>query len=657
VTLSSLVLASVSVIGTNDVVATITLTGPAPAGGVEVELTSSNQAVSAVPPVLTIPAGTTSATLIVTTSLVTADTQVTITAMHATTTKTATLSVLHPSGNYVSSVNITPPFIAGGTGASGTVTLAFPSSDHGGSDVVLASSNAALSVPASVKVNPNATTSAFTIATSAVTVPVPVTVTASYGGVIQRMNVIVAPENAVTMASLTIAPTRVTGGTPAMATVTLNRPAPSGGARVTVEARRRNIVTVPDAVVVPEGSSVASFSIATDPLHAAREKSVEIVATYNNNSASATLTVLPTAQATSSRKPDAFCASLVLVPCVTQSTVRAIKPLGGQDDGPPPQSAPTVFEQQYTFYTPELNLMSETTSTSTTATPVTAFDYVWFGGQPLAQIENATGNIAWYFNDHLGTPIRQTDETGRVLWHAEYEPYGTVYAIRRGEGRHQPLRFPGQMSEEGSDLYQNVFRFYRAGWGRYTQADPISFGRAHQPYTYVEGRPGIATDPRGLYAVYDRTQTYGIPERQAFKNACVTRIQDKMKGRFPAGACNFVNASATCGCSCNGERYSIDPISVFLIGPIYYFSGDWSQMPRANDTSVISAQTAIEHEWRVHILPSLAALDPIISAVEGSSYSSKQECAGSCALLTQKVSEVYHKAIVATQAAEERKYP
>ena len=281
----------------------------------------------------------------------------------------------------------------------------------------------------------------------------------------------------------------------------LNRPAPFGGARVTVEARRRNIVTVLDAVVVPEGASVASFSIATDTLHAAREKSVEIVVTYNNVSASATLTVLPTAQATSSHKPSALCASLVLVPCVTQSTVRAIKPLGGQGDGPPPSTTPTLFEQQYTFYTPELNLMSETTSTSTAATPVIAYDYVWFGGQPLAQIENATGNIAWYVNDHLGTPIRQTDDTGRVLWQAEYEPYGTIFAIRRGEARHQPLRLPGQTAEEGSDLYQNVFRFYMAGWGRYTQADPIDLEGGINLYAYAAQGPLRFADPTGLDTV------------------------------------------------------------------------------------------------------------------------------------------------------------
>jgi RHS repeat-associated protein len=183
---------------------------------------------------------------------------------------------------------------------------------------------------------------------------------------------------------------------------------------------------------------------------------------------------------------------------VTQSAVRTIKPLGGPDEGPPPPPPPTLFEQQYTFYTPELNLMSETTSTSTAATPAIAYDYVWFAGQPLAQIENATGNIAWYVNDHLGTPIRQTDSTGRVLWQAEYEPYGTIYAIRRGEARHQPLRLPGQMAEEGSDLYQNVFRFYRAGWGRYTQSDPIGLRGGHNLFSYVRDNPGRWVDRLGL---------------------------------------------------------------------------------------------------------------------------------------------------------------
>jgi hypothetical protein len=81
--------------------------------------------------------------------------------------------------------------------------------------------------------------------------------------------------------------------------------------------------------------------------------------------------------------------------------------------------------------------MSESTMT---ATPAPAWDYVWFGGQPLAQIEVATGAVRTYFNDHLGTPILQTDAAGTVVWRIEHEPYGEDYAFRAGAELHQPLR-------------------------------------------------------------------------------------------------------------------------------------------------------------------------------------------------------------------------
>jgi RHS repeat-associated protein len=156
------------------------------------------------------------------------------------------------------------------------------------------------------------------------------------------------------------------------------------------------------------------------------------------------------------------------------------------------------LESRYTLYSPELTLLAETATSA--ATPPIAYEYVWFGGQPLAQVENATGNTRWYFNDHLGTPLALTDTNARLVWQAEYEPYGTIYAIRRGgeETIHQPLRLPGQTAEEGSDLYQNVFRWYRAGWGRYTQTDPDRDVARFHPYDYANGNPPRWTDPRGL---------------------------------------------------------------------------------------------------------------------------------------------------------------
>ena len=156
---------------------------------------------------------------------------------------------------------------------------------------------------------------------------------------------------------------------------------------------------------------------------------------------------------------------------------------------------------RYHFYTPELNLMAETEQT-TSPTPTVQYEYIWFGGQPVAQVDTLTSTTHWTFTDHLGTPLLQTDATGAVDWRAEYDPYGSVYSFRAGAARHQPLRLPGQEGEGGSgEREYNIFRWYREGWGRYTQADPLGFEASDlNLYRYAASNPVIMTDPFGLDA-------------------------------------------------------------------------------------------------------------------------------------------------------------
>lgn len=166
----------------------------------------------------------------------------------------------------------------------------------------------------------------------------------------------------------------------------------------------------------------------------------------------------------------------------------------------------TVNVVRYSLYTPEMNLLAETAET-TSSTPSIAYEYVWFAGQPIAQFAAGTSTPLYTFTDHLGTPLLQTDASGATAWRAEYEPYGTVFALRSGAALHQPLRFPGQEAE-GERTY-NIFRWYREGWGRYTQADPITYrpsafsmetdpSQADQPFAYARLNPTRLVDPLGL---------------------------------------------------------------------------------------------------------------------------------------------------------------
>jgi hypothetical protein len=95
-TLNSLTLNPSTVVGglLGSSTGTVTLSGPAPSGGVVVSLSTSNSSVARVPVSVTVPAGATSATFTVNTSIVLISTTVTISSSCNGTTKSASLVVL-----------------------------------------------------------------------------------------------------------------------------------------------------------------------------------------------------------------------------------------------------------------------------------------------------------------------------------------------------------------------------------------------------------------------------------------------------------------------------------------------------------------------------------------------------------------------------------
>ncbi|MFZ2492471.1 MAG: RHS repeat-associated core domain-containing protein, partial [Thermoanaerobaculia bacterium] len=217
-----------------------------------------------------------------------------------------------------------------------------------------------------------------------------------------------------------------------------------------------------------------------------KERVVDVAATYNGITVTTTVTVRPPDGAMQAVPPSAIqCASAALVPCLTATATAPITTF-----------ATTDYARRYSFYTLELNLLAETEETSLPA-PRIEYEYIWFAGQPLAQVHRTTGEVAWYFNDHLGTPRLQTDSSATIVWRAEYEPYGAVSAFRAGDDKYQPLRLPGQEAGD-SELAYNIHRWYRGGWGRYSQADPIGLEGGINLFLYTAANPLALTDPLGL---------------------------------------------------------------------------------------------------------------------------------------------------------------
>jgi len=294
VSLASLAVNPASVVGGNSSTGTVTLSGPAPAGGAQVALSSSNTTVARTPASVTIAAGASSATFTVSTSVVSASTTANISATRDGISKTASLTVkpVPPPSPTPTSLTLSPTSVVGGNGSTGTVTLS-GLAPAGGAQIALSSSNTSVArVPASVTVAAGATTATFTASTSVVTASTAVTLSAAYGGVTRSASLTVqpVPAPAPTLSSLTLSPTSVVGGMQASrGTVTLSAPAPAGGAQITLSSSS-GAASVPASVFIPAGASSATFTVNTSAVLIST--SATISARYNGTTRTATLGVL-----------------------------------------------------------------------------------------------------------------------------------------------------------------------------------------------------------------------------------------------------------------------------------------------------------------------------------------------------------------------------
>ena len=282
--LSTVSLNPVSVVGGNSSTGTVTLSGPAPAGGAVVTLSSYNPAAQ-VPASVTVAESATTATFTVTTSPVAADTSVTISGTYNSTTQNTSLTLTAPVA-VLSTVSLNPASVLSGNASTGTVTLSGPA-PAGGAVVTLSSNNPAAQVPASVKVAAGSTTATFTVTTSPVAGDKSVTISALYNGVTQTASLTVTSPAAV-LSTVSLNPVSVLGGNPSTGTVTLSAPAPTGGAAVTLSSGNA-AAHVPASVTVAESATTATFTVTTSPV--AADNPVTISALYNGVTRTTTLTV------------------------------------------------------------------------------------------------------------------------------------------------------------------------------------------------------------------------------------------------------------------------------------------------------------------------------------------------------------------------------
>lgn len=292
--LDSVQLSHTSLTGGGIVTALVLLKNPAPAGGLNVSLTSSHPAVITLPASVVVPAGEDRVVLSVQAQPVTSSVVVSVSATAGGLTRTDTVRVDAP---VVVSVTLSVNGVVGGDGATATIALSGPA-PAGGLLATTASSHPAAVVPANVAVTAGSQSAVVPVTTTAVGANVTAAISAAVNGVSRSAALSVWTP----IQSVSLAATSAVGGRPVNLTVTLPTPAPTGGSAVALSSSDVSLATVPPGVTVPAGAR--SATVAVQPTPVTTTTAVTFTAVRLGYAKPVTLTITPPVPSSVSLSPN-----------------------------------------------------------------------------------------------------------------------------------------------------------------------------------------------------------------------------------------------------------------------------------------------------------------------------------------------------------------
>lgn len=136
--------------------------------------------------------------------------------------------------------------------------------------------------------------------------------------------------------------------------------------------------------------------------------------------------------------------------------------------------------------------------------------------RPLALIKD--DQIHHYHLDHLGTPQEITDESGAIVWQAQYKAYGQLAGFADKPGLSNPLRFQGQYFDSETGLHYNRHRYYDPSVGRFIHQDPVGLLGGTNNYRYAPNPVGWV-DPFGLTCKENSWNTFQKNTKGHFANS------------------------------------------------------------------------------------------------------------------------------------------
>ncbi len=139
--------------------------------------------------------------------------------------------------------------------------------------------------------------------------------------------------------------------------------------------------------------------------------------------------------------------------------------------------------------------------------------------EPLARTDLASGQIAFYQADGLGSITELTDGSGAVVQRYRYDAFGALLASPGTVT--QPYTFTGREFDAETGLYYYRARYYDPTLGRFLQEDPIGTDGGLNLYVYVNNNPTNSIDPFGLSPCTNRCSNF---LRACYFTATVTGV-------------------------------------------------------------------------------------------------------------------------------------